>query len=441
MATSKPSKKVLIITYYWPPSGGIGVLRCLKFAKYLRDYGWEPVIYTAKDAHYPTIDHSNDKDVPEGIEIIKRPIIEPYTFYKMLTGQKKTANVNNVFYTLDKNPGLLHRFSIWIRSNFFIPDARALWIQPSVKHLTKYLAQNPVEAMITCGPPHTNTRIATLLKKKTGTPWLMDFQDPWTQVDYYKLLSLTSWGNRKHHKLEREALAAADKTTIVSPTWKRDLEKIGGQNISVHYWGYDPEDYQDLPFEKNTKFSLSHIGILGYDRNPKIFFEAIQEICTELDGFDRDFELVLVGQVDYSVIEAYTSMGLDKYILLLGLVPRKEALEIIASSTILLLLLNQQENAKGRVPGKLFEYLAVRKTIFCLGAAKGDVAHIISKSDSGITLEYENRVAIKEYIVQKYQEWKNGALDKPILSNIEEYSHPNLTRKLAQYLDKISGRS
>ena len=219
-------KRVLIITYYWPPSGGIGVLRCLKMAKYLRDFGWEPIIYTAKDAHYPRIDHSNDRDVPEGLEIIKQKIIEPYTFYKLLTGQKKDANVNNVFYTKEENLGYMHKLSVWIRSNFFIPDARSLWIKPSVKRLTKYIEENQVDAMLTCGPPHTNTRIATLLSKKTGTPWLMDFQDPWTQVDYYALLNLSKWGDRKHRRQEQEAFAQADKVTIVSPPSFEDFTLI-----------------------------------------------------------------------------------------------------------------------------------------------------------------------------------------------------------------------
>lgn len=430
-------KRVLIITYYWPPSGGIGVLRCLKIAKYLRDFGWEPIIYTAKDAHYPSIDHSNDKDVPENLEIIKHPIIEPYTFYKLLTGQKKDANVNNVFYTKDENLGFMHKMSVWVRSNFFIPDARSLWIKPSVKRLEKYIKENQVDAMLTCGPPHTNTRIATLLSQKTGTPWLMDFQDPWTQVDYYALLNLTKWGDRKHRRQEQEAFQQANKTTIVSPSWKKDLEKIGAKNVSVHYWGFDPADYTDLKPKKSSKFSLVHIGIMGYDRNPKVFFEVISELCNENQEFKKSIEIILVGQVDFSVKETYEKLDLEQYISNKGSVPRADALRFISESPVLLLLLNQQENALGRVPGKLFEYLAVRKSILCLGPENSDVAHILNTSKSGVTIEYDNRQSIKSNLLDLFQRWESGVLDKPINSDIEEYSHINLTKKIAGYLNEI----
>jgi hypothetical protein len=406
-------------------------------AKYLRDFGWEPIIFTAKDAHYPSIDHSNDNDVPEGLEILKQPIIEPYTFYKLLTGQKKDANVNNVFYTKEENLGYMHNLSVWIRSNFFIPDARSLWIKPSVKRLEKYINENQVDAMLTCGPPHTNTRIATLLSKKTGTPWLMDFQDPWTQVDYYALLNLTKWGDRKHRKQEQEAFQQANKTTIVSPSWKKDLEQIGAKNVSVHYWGYDPADYTNLKPIKSKKFSFVHIGIMGYDRNPTVFFEVVKELCNENQEFKEAIEIILVGQVDFSVKENYEKFGLESIISNKGSVPRSEALRFISESPVLLLLLNQQENALGRVPGKLFEYLAVRKSILCLGPENSDVAHILTSSKSGVTVEYDNRTKIKSNMLELFQQWATGVLDKPIDSNIEEYSQINLTRKIAGYLDEI----
>lgn len=431
-------KRVLIITYYWPPSGGIGVLRCLKIAKYLRNFGWEPIIYTAKDAHYPSIDHSNDKDVPKNLEIIKQKIVEPYTFYKLLTGQKKDANVNNVFYTKEEKMGFMHKLSVWIRSNFFIPDARSLWIKPSVKRLTKYIEENQVDALLTCGPPHTNTRIATLLRQKTGTPWLMDFQDPWTQVDYYALLNLTKRGDAKHRKQEQEALATADKTTIVSPSWKKDLEAIGGQNVSVHYWGYDPADYTELAPTKSEKFSLVHIGIMGYDRNPTVFFQAMKELCDEYEDFRKNVEIILVGQVDFSVKESYEKLGLDQYVHCKGSVPRAEALRYISESPVLWLLLNQQENALGRVPGKLFEYLAVRKSILCLGPEQSDVANILTTSRSGVTIEYDAHTKIKNHLLLLFNQWKEGKLDIPLDSDIDEYSHIHLTEKIAGYLNEIT---
>ncbi len=434
-------KKVLIITYYWPPSGGIGVLRCLKMAKYLRNFGWEPIIFTAENPHYPTIDESNNKDIPENITVLKQKIWEPYTIYKMVTGQKKDANVNNVFYTQDEKSGFLHKLSVWIRSNFFIPDARAMWIKPSVKFLTDYIKNNQIDAILTDGPPHTNTRIATLLKKNTGTPWLSDYQDPWTQVDYYQLLRLTKWADKKHRRLEQEAFKYADKVTIVSPTWKKELEDIGAKNVSVIYWGFDTDDYGNLPNYKKDKFTISHIGILGYDRKPETFFKVIKKLCEENDEFKNDLEIKLVGQVDFSVKESYEDLNLNEVVNVVGYVPRKEALNTIAQSSVLFLPLNKQDNVMGRIPGKLFEYLAVKKYILCLGPPQSDVGKILEKTKSGYTKNYEDFEGIKQTLLKMYQHWKQSeTFEVDNTSNLNEYTSYNLTKKIAGYLDEISNK-
>ncbi len=431
-------KKVLIISYYWPPSGGIGVLRCLKIAKYLRQYGWDPVIYTAKDAHYPSIDHSNDKDIPPGATILRQPIWEPYHIYKFITGQPPQANVNNVFYVKDEGLGFFHRLSVWIRSNFFIPDARALWIRPSVRFLRRYLKDNPVDAIFSDGPPHSNTRIATLLKKHTGIPWLADFQDPWTQIDYYQLLDLTAWGDRRHHRMEQEAFRRADKITIVSPTWKEELEAIGAENVSVIPWGYDPDDYIDIEQQVGSKFILTHLGIMGYDRNPAGLFHVLQRMCEEVEGFRENLELQLVGQVDYSVREAYEAAGLAGNVKLPGSLPRREALQLTMDSPILLLLLNQQPNARGRIPGKLFEYLASRRPVLCLGPTDSDVAGILTETGAGTTADYGDETAIRAILEELYQKFREGKLAEPVDSSIEKYSIEKLTGKVAGFLDEIT---
>ncbi len=433
-------KKVLIISYYWPPSGGISVLRSLKIAKHLRQFGWEPVIFTPENADYSTIDENNFNDIPEGIEILKIPTLEPFKLFKFITGLKKDSNLNNVLSAHDKKMGLMYKFSVWVRSNFFIPDARAMWIKPSVKFLTRYTKENKIDAIFTDGPPHTNTRIATLLKQKTGIPWLSDYQDPWSQVDYFQELILTDWGLKKHLKQEQEAFETADKTTIVSPTWKKDLESIGAHNVDVIYWGYDPEDYSDIAISKeiDAKFSILHAGVMGFDRNPKMFFKAIQELANEDKGFATDFQLVLLGQVDHSVKNTIEEYGISNLVKFTGNVIRKEALNQIFSAKILLLLLNQQPNAMGRVPGKLFEYLASKRPILNLGPEHSDVANLLEKTNAGINFEYDNLMEIKSYLKQRYNEYQSGELNKPVRSEIKEYTHQNLTQRIAGYLDQIS---
>lgn len=437
----KPTKKVLIISYYWPPCGGIAVLRCLKIAKYLRDFGWEPVIFTADNAHYPSIDHSNDRDIPEGATVLRQRIWEPYHIYKFLTGQKSDANVNNVFYVKDKKLGPFHNLSVWVRSNFFIPDARALWIRPSVRFLTQYLKENPVDAIFSDGPPHSNTRIATLLKQRTGIPWLADFQDPWTQVDYFSLLKLTSWGRARHERMEQEVFRWADKTTIVSNTWRDDLIAIGAQNVEVIPWGFDPEDYQNLEPELDDHFTITHLGIMGYDRNPVQLFRALRQLIEEFPDLRQDLRLQLIGQVDYSVREAVALAGIEEQTVYPGSVSRQEALQRTRSSQVLLLLLNQQANAQGRMPGKFFEYLAVRRPILNIGPVSSDVAQIVSATGSGYNCDYDDYEGMLSALRQLYEDYRAGKLRQDLSTDVSAYSIRNLTEKIAGYLDEIAVKS
>jgi len=435
------SKKVLIISYYWPPSGGIGVLRCLKIAKYLRQFGWEPIIFTADNAHYPSIDHSNDHDIPPGAVILRQRIWEPYHLYKWFTGKPKAANVNNVFYVQENRSDWKHYLPVWLRSNFFIPDARAAWIRPSVRFLTQYLKDNPVDAIFSDGPPHSNTRIATLLKKATGIPWLADFQDPWTQVDYYQLLHLTPWGDRRHRRMEQEAFHFADRMTIVSPTWKQDLEQIGARNVSVIPWGFDPEDYKDLPHPAGDKFSIRHLGILGYDRYPPILFQLLQELCLSEPGFREHLKIRLVGQLDPTVLESVQKAGLEDCTATPGNVSRQEALRFTSSSEVLLLLLNRQSNAMGRIPGKLFEYIAVARPMLVLGPPTSDAARIACETGNGYAAEYDDAEAIRTAILEMYRRFASHQnTQAPALPDASHpYSIVRLTGQIAALLDEISG--
>lgn len=430
-------KKVLIITYYWPPCGGIGVLRCLKFAKYLRNFGWEPIIFTAEDAHYPSIDYSNDKDIPKDITILKQKIWEPYHLYKYITGQKADANVNNVFYASEKKAGLMHKVSVWIRSNFFIPDARALWINPSVKFLLGWLKENPVDAIISNGPPHSNTRIATLIKKATGIPWLADFQDPWSQVDYFSMLNLTKWGRRKHLKMEQEVFRFADAISIVSPTWKRDLESIGAEDVQVLPWGYDHDDFSDLKPLTESGFTCTHTGILGIDRNPTELWDALKILETEHPALFQDFNAHFIGLVDNSINENAQTRGLENKIKLTGAVERRTALAYTLGSSFLLLVLNRQENAAGRIPGKFFEYLASGRPILAIGPAESDVAALMKETNAGIYVAFGDVSACKKVLEIYYEGYKNNKWKGTNKADIHDFSNELITKKLSNMLNSI----
>lgn len=428
-------KKVLIISYYWPPAGGIGVHRCLKFAKYLREFGWETIIHTAADAEYPVLDEGNFRDVPKDAIVIKTKIWEPFNLFKLITGKKKEERIHNVFLEEDK-PTFAHKLGIWIRGNIFIPDARKFWIRPSIKYLTKYLQENHVDVLFTNGPPQSNHMIAYGVKKKLGIPWHADFQDPWTQVDYFPQLMLNPISMKIHKAMEQRVFKNADKVTICSNTWKHDLESIGAKDVGVIVWGYDEDDFKDIKVEFSQKFTLSHYGSLGPDRNAKTLWKALSLLAKEDSQFANDLEIELAGFIGHAIIKEIESLGLKSNLVLFDHLSRKESLERMHRSQILLLILNDMPNVNGRLPGKLFEYLASRRPTLVIGPEESDASEIVHGVNAGYTCGFEDLEKTIKTVKELYGKFKQGKLGAN-QTDISQYSNRNLTKKLAGYLEQI----
>ncbi len=435
----KAGRKVLIITYYWPPSGGAGVQRWLKFVKYLRNFGWEPVVYTPENPEYPAIDNSLLKDIPQGIEIVRTPIWEPYSFYKKLVGAKKNERINAGFLSEKKRPGLAERFSIWLRGNFFIPDARKFWINPSIKFLVKYLKQHPVDAIVSTGPPHSMHMIALGVKKRTGLPWLADFRDPWTNIDFYHELMLSSWADRKHHKLEMSVLKKADEVVVISNSMKTDFLKLLKRDYSVITNGYDQDDIAGVDVKIDERFSVAHIGTMVKTRNPLLLWEVLSEEVLKDTDFANDLEIKLVGSVDYSVTESIEAAGLGNYVNRISYVPHNEVVKIQQQSQVLLLLINDTPNAKVILPGKFFEYMAARRPILCIGPRDGDAAEVILETNAGYVSEKDDKESIRKAINELYSRFRTG---KNIVDSkgIVRFSRESLTGRMAECLSVISGQ-
>ena len=369
-------KKVLIITYYWPPSGGGGVQRWLKFVKYLHNFGWEPVVYTPENPERPVEDNSLLQDIPEDCTVIKKPIKEPYRFYKKLTGKSDDQKIQTAFLSEDEGrSSFIENLSVWIRGNFFIPDARRSWIKPSVKFLSAYLEKHKIDALVTTGPPHSMHMIGYQLKTKMQIPWLADFRDPWTNIDYYRQLRLTGQADRKHHQLEKKVLSAADAVTVVSPGMIDDFsEKI----IRDYYFipnGYDAEDVSsEVKVQKSEKFTLSHIGSLTKTRNAGNLWLALAELVKEDKMLARDLEVRNVGKMDYHVAKMIEDAGLKQYLISVDYLPHKEVVDEQKKAALLLLLINNTPNAKMILTGKIFEYLVSGTPVMRLRSCKAHIA-------------------------------------------------------------------
>lgn len=430
-------KKVLIITYYWPPSGGAGVQRWLKFVKYLRDYQWEPVVYCPEGAEYPEKDLSLAKDIPGGLEVIRHPIREPYEIYKRFIGRGKDEKISAGFLAEEKRASLTEKISIWIRGNFFIPDARMFWIKPSIKVLTEYLSKHPVDFIISTGPPHSCHLIARGLRKRFNIPWLADFRDPWTNIDFYRDLMLSSWADRRHHRLEKAVLRESDAVIAVSPGLAEEFSVIHPREYHVITNGYDEADLAEadgiLP---GKKFSLVHIGSLVPARNPVVLWKVLAKILAENPGFRDDLEIKLVGKVDYTVRESLEKEGLTPYLNKVDYVPHQEVGKIMKQSQVLLLLVNNTPNARGILTGKFFEYLGSGRPVLAIGPVDGDLAVILRQSGAGMISDFGDENGLMENLREMYSHFKNGDLSVNA-GKTEMYSRKSLTAALVKILDSF----
>lgn len=432
-------KRVLIITYYWPPSGGSGVQRWLKMSKYLPEYGWQPVIYTTENAEYPIIDHSLEKDVAPNIEVIRRPINEPYSAYKKFLGINKDETVKMGFIQeKEKNKSWKSDLSLWVRGNFFIPDARCGWVKPSVKYLKEYLNEHPVDAIISTGPPHSMHLIAMKLKEALGLPWIADFRDPWTEIDYYNDLHLTAWADRKHHRLEQEVLTKADKVVTVAPDGARRLGRLGNRNVRTIYNGFDRDDDAQTPVNLSEQFTITYLGVLSKIQNPSNLWQALAELIKEDSGFDKSLRINMIGQIDSTVVSSINENGLTQHVAYSPYMPHDQVSAVHRSSTLLLLLLmpDSEPRAKGLLTGKLFEYMASGRPILCIGPEDGDAARILRETGAGQTISFEDKEKIKEALKNLYQRYLENDLPNNTNTTIEHYSRKNMAEKYAKLLNQ-----
>jgi len=433
---AKEKKKVLIVSYYWPPSGGAGVQRWLKFVKYLKDFGWEPIVYTPKNNEIPVYDESLVKDIPEDITILKKDIWEPYTFYKKFIGARKDEKFNiGGFISENKSYGLKDKISTFIRGNFFIPDARKFWIKPSVKFLKKYLKDNPVDIIVTTGPPHSLHLIGLKLKRKLNLPWIADFRDPWTRMFTYKDLMLTHWADKKNKKLEKKVLENANHILTVGWTLKESLKDLGANNLSVITNGYDDDDFKNVEVKESQSFCITHTGNISRSKNSEIFWIAVSELLNEDKTLMKNLEIRLSGKLDHTVSQHIKKYQLERYVNKLGYLNHDQVILEQKGAKLLLLLTSDNIYSKGAVPGRLFEYLAAQRPIIAIAHPESDLAKVLEESEAGITINFKDKDKLKKSIKSLYRDYLNDSL-RLKSEKSEKYSRKFLTQKLADLLNE-----
>ena len=422
-------QKVLIITYYWPPAGGPGVQRWLKFVKYLQDYDVEPIVYVPDNPNYPILDESFIDEIPKNIKIYKHTIKEPYGWASFLS-KKKTKQISSGMIQ-QKNQSLIEKILLWVRGNFFIPDARKNWVKPSVSFLTEILNKEKIKTVITTGPPHSVHLIGLQLQQKLRVKWVADFRDPWTTIGYHKKLKLSASSKKKHKDLEYLVLNSADSIVVTSTTTKDEFSTLTNKPIAVITNGFDGAISEGIDLD--AAFTISHIGSLLTGRNPINLWKALSELIDTNTAFKEHLKLQFVGVVSEDVLASIYEYGLGPYVELIGYVTHKEAIHYQEKSQILLLSEIDSPDTVGIIAGKLFEYMRAKRPILGIGPKGWEVGAIIKETNAGVVFDYSDKSNIKSLLLEWFVKYQKNNL-KVQSTNISKYSRKELTAKLAAHL-------
>jgi len=422
-------KKVLVITYYWPPAGGSGVQRWLKFIKYLPKYNWKPIVYTPESPYFEVQDEALLNNIPAEAEIWKAPIWEPYALKDLFFGKDIKSQSSGV---ISNKGSLKNKILNWIRGNLFIPDPKIYWVKPSIKTLLIKIQNEKIEHIITTGPPHSMHLIGLGLKKAIpNLKWIADFRDPWSELDLLNEFQLNYYSRKKQKALESEVLQMADITLTVSETWVEDLERLGANEAKLITNGYDEDDFE-LQSKSNDKFIIGHYGLLNHLRNPKNLWKSLANLCDENEVFNSKLEIHLSGNIDVEVIaEIESYYCLKGKVKQLGYLPHEQVLEQYNQADVLLLLLFNSKSGVGNYPGKIFEYFAARKTILAFGPTNSDAKKLIAKTNTGKYFSYDD-TNLKTDILDLFNNPNNFEIE-----NIEIFSREKLSCDLANLLNNL----
>lgn len=435
-------KRVLIISYYWPPTGGSGVQRWVKFTKYLPAEGWQPVIYTPENPEQLAVDASLEVEVPSEAEVIRRRIVEPYEMYKKLlrrSGHSKEAvEVNPVNA---QNKSFLQKVAMWIRGNFFRPDPRCLWIRPSVKFLKEYLKEHPVDLIVSTGPPQSMHLIGRKLAKETGLPWIADFRDPWTKIFYFKHLQMTRSTQRWHHKMEKRVLDDATSVVAVSPLVQQEFQAITQTPVELITNGFDECDFSaekcmEAAGGEGQDFVITHTGLFAADGNPTVLWEVLAQKCSNCEEFSKKLKIRLVGKTDEQILAAIDAAGLSRNLENMGYQPHAEAVEQQRKASLLILPLRKEPEYKAVLPGKLFEYLASWRPVLGIGQTDGAMSMILNNTKTGLVLDWEDKKSIERFIDLCWEKHLAGQLTVDD-ADISQFTRRNLTHRMAQLFDEL----
>jgi glycosyltransferase involved in cell wall biosynthesis len=406
--------------------------------KYISQTHWEPIVYTALNPEAPIFDNSLVKDIPSGLKVIRRKAIEPYRFFRLLTFRRSNLAAGFASSKKQKSSWITN-LAIWIRGNCFIPDARALWVKPSTRFLLKYLKSNPVDAIITTGPPHSMHLIGLKLKQKLGLKWIADFRDPWTNIDYFNDLKLTNGSKKKHFHLEKQVVQSADAIVVVSKQMQREFEYLLPKIISIIPNGFDDEDFKLKSVDIDSYLSVTHTGTVPPNRDNPLLWNCIADFIKTNTEFAKQIKLRFIGEVDATVVRSIQMAGIMESCQFLGYVPHSEAIDKTMRSQVLLLLINNSNNANGILTGKLYEYMASGRPILAIGPRGGDLEVVLSQTGAGRVFAADSAEDINKGLEWIWKLHKNS-FQEFSTKGIGLYTRKNLSLQMVRLLDELMAK-
>lgn len=422
-------KRVLIITYYWPPTGGSGVQRWEKFAKYLPEEGWQPVIYTPSNPEMLAVDECLLSEIPEDVEVIKTKILEPYSLYRRFIHKKEINPINS------RKKNWKQKMALFIRGNLFIPDPRVTWVSKSVKVLETYLKEHPVDVIVSTGPPHSMHLIAQKVAARIRIPWIADFRDPWTKMFYFKDLHLLSRASKKHHRLEQAVLDDADVVIAVSPLVRDDFKAQTSTPVELITNGFDEEDLT-MDIKPNGFFNIVHTGLFASDGIPSTLWRVLADLMQEDPLLKERLCIRLVGKTDPEVLDSLKEYGMADFVLDLGYRSHIETICEQMAASLLILPLRKAPEYRKTMPGKIFEYIASRRPVLGIGQEDGVAAQFLRQNASGVMCDWDNYDGISAFIRQAWSRHKAGEWCCTS-GDISRYSRRSLTKDLVKVMDSL----
>jgi glycosyltransferase involved in cell wall biosynthesis len=434
-------KKVLIIAYYFPPSGGPGVQRALKYVKYLPQYGWEPIVLTAKDADYPARDESLLAEIPSNVKVYRSKIFEPYSLYRKLTGKAANApvDVENI-PTAGKKRSLTERFAEGVRSTLFIPDARIGWLPYAVAEGKRIIRDEHIQALYSSSPPYTTALIARSLQRQCRIPWIAGFRDPWTGF----LSTPDRWflPAAIDAHLERSVYESADRIEVAWRGIQKDFQKKFPHvnTEKCHYLpnGYDSEDYPKIERTTNDRFTVTYTGSMYGKRNPQTFLTAVEGLIAQSQLDPDTIRLRFIGRFGAEVKAMIQQSPLSSSIELIPYLPHSESIKSLMQSDALLLVVDETDDSAEIVPGKVFEYLGAQRPIIAL-APKGAISDLMEETGAGIVAHNQDIVGIQQAFMTFYRSFLGEAsMYQPNRSAVARYDRRVITGELASILNDLT---